>query len=393
VVEAYVGGVKKAETNVDNQGEYSLLVSGTAGAEVTFRVGGILANESATWESGAVDELDLTIATPPVVQYDLTVDSSDGGSVTDPGEGVFPYDEGTVVDLLADPEAGYQFVNWTGDTGDIDDADAADTFITMNDDYAITANFELITPPTNQKLIGADDAAGSQQSVGYFTLCKFTAVATGNMTEFRVKSSVAGNVKCAIYADSAGEPGALITAMDTGQAVDGLGWNTLNFTSTSITSGTVYWLAFMFSIQGAVDYRTLTGTTRRYKAGTYTGWTFPNPAGTGFSSTVNYADLEAGWGSTVAPEKPLAPTRNCSTLTFRWNASAGATKYWLQVNTSTDFAAGTSKLDDDKVGNVTYREETGLTAGTTYYYRVKAGNAGGWSGWSSTGSMRCGGVL
>lgn len=148
------------------------------------------------------------------------------------------------------------------------------------------------------KLVGADDAAGTQLSVGQFTLCKFTAVATGNMTQFRVKSSVAGNVKCAIYADSAGEPGALLTAMNTGQAVDGLGWNTLNFTSTSITSGTVYWLAYMIDIIGALDYRTLTGATRRYRAGTYSDWTFPNPAGTGFSTTTNYADLEAGWGTT-----------------------------------------------------------------------------------------------
>jgi hypothetical protein len=369
---------------VDDAGKYSLLVSGTAGLTVTFHVGGAPANETAIWESGAVTEKDLTVT---VSEYDLTVDSTAGGSVTDPGEGVFTYDDGTVVDLFADPDAGYQFVNWSGDTGDIDDADAADTFITMNGNYDITANFELITPPTNQKLIGADNAAGSQQSVGYFTLCKFTAVATGSMTQFRVKSSVAGNVKCAIYADSAGEPGALITAMDTGQAVDGLGWNTLNFTSTPITNGTVYWLAFMFDTQGAVDYRTLTGTTRRYKAGTYTGWTFPNPAGSGFSSTTGYADLEAGWGSTVAPEKPLAPTRDCTTLTFRWNASAGATNYHLQVNTSADFT-GTNMFNGE-VGNVTSREVPGLTGNTTYYYRVKAGNAGGWSAWSSTGSLRC----
>jgi hypothetical protein len=162
------------------------------------------------------------------------------------------------------------------------------------------------------KLVGADDATGSQQSVGYFTLCKFTAEATGYMTQFRVKSSVAGNVKVALYADNGGEPGALITAMNTGQAVDGLGWNTLSFTSTLITIGTVYWLAFIFDIQGAVDYRTLAGATRRYKAGTYAGWTFPDPAGSGFSSTTGYADLEAGWGEsgqTISPpglSQPIA---------------------------------------------------------------------------------------
>jgi hypothetical protein len=159
------------------------------------------------------------------------------------------------------------------------------------------------------KLVGADDAAGSQQSVGYFTLCRFTAEATGNMVQFRVKSSAAGNVKCAIYADSAGEPGALITAMNTGQAVNGLGWNTLNFTSTPITLGTVYWLAFMFDTQGAVDYRTLAGTARRYKAATYSTFTFPDPAGSGFSSTTGYADLEDGWAAelTISPSGLFQP--------------------------------------------------------------------------------------
>ena len=148
------------------------------------------------------------------------------------------------------------------------------------------------------KLVGADDAAGNQQSVGYFTLCKFIAEVTGYMTQFRVKSSAAGNVKCALYLSQANPdlPGALVTAMNTGQAVDGLGWNILNFTSTYVLKDSVYYLAFIFDTQGAVDWRTLTGGLRHYKAATYATFTFPDPAGTGFSTTSNYVDLEAGWG-------------------------------------------------------------------------------------------------
>jgi len=71
-----------------------------------------------------------------------------GGSVTTPGEGVFPYDEGTVVYLVATPNAGYRFVNWTGDVGTIADVYAASTNITMNGDYFITANFEEVPPTT-----------------------------------------------------------------------------------------------------------------------------------------------------------------------------------------------------------------------------------------------------
>jgi len=77
----------------------------------------------------------------PLVQYDLTTFSSEGGSVTEPGEGVFNYDEETVVDLMATPEEGYRFIDWTGDVDTIADIEAAVTTITMNGDYSITANF------------------------------------------------------------------------------------------------------------------------------------------------------------------------------------------------------------------------------------------------------------
>ena len=72
--------------------------------------------------------------------YDLTIASTAGGSVITPGEGTFTYDEGTVVNLTA--EADYHFVSWTGDVGTIADVNDATTTITMNSDYAITANFE-----------------------------------------------------------------------------------------------------------------------------------------------------------------------------------------------------------------------------------------------------------
>jgi uncharacterized protein YkwD len=71
----------------------------------------------------------------------LTITSTAGGSVTTPGEGTFTCAEGAVVNLLAEPEAGYQFVNWTGDVGNIVNANSALTTITANDSYSIRANF------------------------------------------------------------------------------------------------------------------------------------------------------------------------------------------------------------------------------------------------------------
>ncbi|MCK4580323.1 MAG: hypothetical protein KAU10_03150, partial [Dehalococcoidia bacterium] len=64
------------------------------------------------------------------------------GSVTAPGDGTFTYDKGTVLGLVAIPDPGYRFLNWTGDVGTIADATSAETTITMNENHSISAIFK-----------------------------------------------------------------------------------------------------------------------------------------------------------------------------------------------------------------------------------------------------------
>jgi hypothetical protein len=152
LVEAFVDGVKQAETTVDAQGRYGynpiFRVSGTAGATVTFHVGGVEADEDATWESGKVQQLNLTIheGGQPPVQYQLTISSTTGGSVNIPGEGVFPYYAGTQIQLAAEAETGYGFVNWTANpTITFGDASAAETTFTMpSQDVTVTTHFGVL---------------------------------------------------------------------------------------------------------------------------------------------------------------------------------------------------------------------------------------------------------
>jgi len=77
--------------------------------------------------------------------YSLTTASTEGGEVATPGEDIFVYDANTTVNLVADPDEDnhYHFGNWTGDVGTVGNVTAAETTITMNASYAITANFEL----------------------------------------------------------------------------------------------------------------------------------------------------------------------------------------------------------------------------------------------------------
>jgi len=84
--------------------------------------------------------------TTDTTEYVLTISSTEGGSVITPGEGTYPYceEQGDRVNLVATPDAGYRFVNWTGDVGTIADVNAAITTITMHGDYSITANFVAV---------------------------------------------------------------------------------------------------------------------------------------------------------------------------------------------------------------------------------------------------------
>ncbi len=68
-----------------------------------------------------------------------------------------------------------------------------------------------------------------------------------------------------------------------------------------------------------------------------------------------------------------------SSVTYQWNASAGADRYWIEVNTDPAWGAGTRKICCG-VGDVTQYIDTGYPGnGTAYYWRVWAGNDAGWS--------------
>jgi hypothetical protein len=156
---------------------YDLTIASTAGGSVTIPGEGTFTYDEGTvvnlaaeadagyrfvnWTGNVSTIGDLDNATTTIVmndayfiignfvkqQYDLTTTSTAGGSITMPGEGPFVYDEGTVVDLVAEAEEGYKFVNWTGDVGTVKDLNAAQTIITMHGSYSVTANFETKYTP------------------------------------------------------------------------------------------------------------------------------------------------------------------------------------------------------------------------------------------------------
>jgi hypothetical protein len=60
-VVALIGGEQRGTTMVSNNGQYGpLLVTAGSGTEITFRIGTLTTAETATWEQGALESLDLS---------------------------------------------------------------------------------------------------------------------------------------------------------------------------------------------------------------------------------------------------------------------------------------------------------------------------------------------
>jgi len=145
LVQAFVGAQLRAETTTDAESKYLLKVPGPGGT-VTFKVAGVLANESDVWESGKVNQdFNLTITALPGVTYNLTMEVAPAGTGTATDvTNAPPYAEGATVSIKAVAATGYHFSQWTATPAVVfGDADAAQTTFTMPAaDVTITANFE-----------------------------------------------------------------------------------------------------------------------------------------------------------------------------------------------------------------------------------------------------------
>ncbi len=65
----------------------------------------------------------------------------DGSGSTTPAVSNHSYGEGTVVDITATPDSGWQFNSWSGDVAD---PGLATTTVTMSSDRILTANFSKV---------------------------------------------------------------------------------------------------------------------------------------------------------------------------------------------------------------------------------------------------------
>jgi hypothetical protein len=146
LVQAYVDAELRAQTTTGASGQYGTIEVPGPGGNVTFRVAGVLAQESVMWEAGIpMLGFDLTIPALPTAAYSLSmaVSPAGTGNATDLSN-ASPYAAGVYVNIKAVPASGYHFVNWAAPAGSFASATAAQTTFTMpGQDVTVTANFEV----------------------------------------------------------------------------------------------------------------------------------------------------------------------------------------------------------------------------------------------------------
>gem|GEM_PF-989756 len=255
---------------------------------------------------------------------------------------------------------------------------------------SFVANWSGVTGATSYRL---DVATTSTFTAGTFILTDFSVAGTSNsVTTLTANTSyyyrVRGINATGPSANSATQTVKTLTVAPTASAATGI-------TSTGFTAN---WLA----VTGAVSYELDVSASSTFASGVslYTEITTTSFSVTGRSSGTTYyyrVRADNGWGPSTnsaaqsaltipsAPGMSAADQLTATTFRANWQASTGASSYRLDVSTSSAFSTMVSGYSDLTVSGTT-TVVSGLTANTTYYYRVRASNATGSSSNSSYSS-------
>lgn len=363
-----------ASNNNDDAGdiageEFSEALSGlTPGTTYYFRAKGVKNNGSIDIISyGAI----LSFSTPVAADYTVSTSaatvSEDGSTVTEsftvvldaqPSSNVkFDLTVGDTTEVSIDkPSLTFTNANWdtpqtvtiTGVDDDIIDGDIVSNITISIDDANSDDNFDALADETIAVTTTDDDSAGFTVSIAALNVAE-----NGGTNTFTV----------VLDTEPSSDVVFSVTSSDTGEAT--VSPATLTFTPVNWdTPQTITATGVNDSDANGDDSASITVSV----IDALSDDSFDPLADQSVAITVVNDDVPSTLS--VLPATSMQGTQ----FDANWTSATGATSYELDVDDSSDFSSTVFSAD---VGNVTSRTVTGLTAGTTYYYRVRPVNGAG----------------
>lgn len=145
----------------------------------------------------------------------------------------------------------------------------------------------------------------------YHVLSNCIAPVSTNVIGMAIRTVVDGNVKVNVYSDDSGSPDALLASNDSGAAVSSGQYTLIPFSSAfEITKNDELWGGTNGSIDGAIAYVNDGIGEWIYKTSTYSTFTAPDPAGTGWSAPAGNTILTYLYGIS----NPIIDSSSSSTI-------------------------------------------------------------------------------
>jgi hypothetical protein len=350
---------------------------------------------------------DTTYTATFATQYQLTTNVAPvggGGISANPSSADGYYGSGTVVQLTASANAGFQFSNFSGAlTGGTNPQS-----VTMNGPAGVTANFftkaTLSTPAPGTLLSGSTAVFSWTAALGAsaYWLDVGTIQGQGNIfgrnvglaTSQTVEDipTAGGTIYVRLWTLSNGvwqpndctytaatlQANAVMTSPPPGSTLSG---STATFIWSAGSVASAYWLDVgTVQGQGNIFAQNVGLVTSQTVTGIPTGgatiyarlWTLIG----GFWQVSDYRYTAATLGSKATMTSPVpGSTLGGSSATFTWSEAAGASAYWLDVGT----ALGQGDIFAQSLALASSHTVTGLlTAGGTVYVRLWTLTAGAW---------------
>jgi photosystem II stability/assembly factor-like uncharacterized protein len=266
------------------------------------------------------------------------------------------------------------------------------TAATLISTTGFTANWDAVAGATGYRLdVSVNDFISNL--TGYSDLSvattsqNVTGLAAGTTYKFRVRAlNTTGASDNSNLIASITVPPAPVATAATLVSTSGFtaNWNTISgvpayFLDVSVDAGFTSFLTGYNNFATSLGSQTITGlsdgTTYYYRV-----------RGANFSGTSTNS------GSVTTITLPLAPAANAASaitatgFSANWSAVSGASEYRIDVSTDNAFSFFVGSYFNQLVSG-TSLSISGLTAGTTYFYRVRAANNSGSSTNSSTRSV------